>query len=634
MNEIFAIPPGSVTVDAAMTERLRQAADATAAWDVIPRPASRSNFGRRVDAARKALRHLELSLARQPLPASSSDPEITARRSAMLELGASYRLFRTAIAAVSDDPRTIAQLPRLQHSEREDEPRIAAVARAYMQAVDGIYSALTFSAFVRLVQSIEPLNINELWNFGTFLRFTLVEMLLGDSGALFRAAGGAPAPRLVDRIRSLRDLSNADWTHLVEPLIAFDVFLRQDPAGAYHRMDLESRELCRRRVAELARRSDCTEGQVAQIVLELAQGARKSTAANPRVKQKREHVGYYLLDRGFSQLANRIGFHPSLAWRARQFVRNHAEDFFLNGIVLLTLFFMAAVFFPILQQVDGIVGLLAILILLWLPASQDAVDLINNAITAYFDPEPLPKLDFKDGIPRECTTLVAIPTLLHNEKQVRKLINDLEVRFLGNRDPNLRYALLTDSADSVSKPRESDGHPLVELAMKLIGELNAKYASPRHGAFLLLHRHRVFNIRQGVWMGWERKRGKLLDLNKLLTGEFDAFPIKAGPVAALENVRYVLTLDADSQLPHGAAARLVGAIAHPLNQAVIDPRLRLVTRASGFATPYRCCGAIHGKLAAGGHLLWPGRTRSLRARRFRRLSRPLRRRHVYGKGNL
>ena len=146
--------------------------------------------------------------------------------------------------------------------------------------------------------------------------------------------------------------------------------------------------------------------------------------------------------------------------------------------------------------------------------------------------------------------------------------------------------MLTDLADSISKPRERDFNLLVELAVRLIDELNVKYAlAEKVARFLLLHRHRVFNTRQGVWMGWERKRGKLLDLNKLLAHEYDAFPIKAGPVGVLESVRYVLTLDTDSQLPRGAAARLAGAIAHPLNQAVIDPRLRLVTEGFGILQP-------------------------------------------------
>ncbi len=144
---------------------------------------------------------------------------------------------------------------------------------------------------------------------------------------------------------------------------------------------------------------------------------------------------------------------------------------------------------------------------------------------------------------------------------------------------------MTDLPDSVSDPHENDAHPLVDLAIRLIGELNAKYCSQKGGAFLLLHRHRIFNTREGVWMGWERKRGKLLDLNKLLSGDADAFPIKSGGVDLLPKVRYILTLDSDTQLPRGTAALLVGAIAHPLNQAIIDPKLRIVVDGYGILQP-------------------------------------------------
>ncbi len=574
-----------MTVDVALLKQLSAAADVAASWAFVPRPAAPSSFPKRVEAARQALRELESRLAREPLPPPVNDPEITARRSALLELGASHRMFRSAIAAVSDKPRAIERLPRLQTSPAEDEPRIAGVARVYLEAVEGSFSPITLQAFIQDIQAHEPLNVDELWNLGTFLQFVMLEMILEQSRALFLDSGGGPAPLLVDHIKSMRAITHADWVFLIEPLIVFDKFLRQDPAGVYAAMDFETRELYRRRIAEVARRSDASELQVVQAALDLAEKAQKSPTANPRFQYKREHVGFYLIDRGFRQLADRVGFYPSLSWRARQFVRAHARDFFFNSIVLFTVLFIAAALFPVLPQIDEFAGLLAILVLVCIPASQDAVDLINNAITAYLDPEPLPKLDFSEGIPAECSTLVAVPTLLLNENQVRRLVNDLEVRFLANRDSNLHFALLTDLADSPSKPREKDFHPLVELAVHLIDNLNAKYAPRGRGSFLLLHRHRIFNTRQGVWMGWERKRGKLLDLNKLLTHKFDAFPIKAGPVDVLDKTRYVITLDADSQLPYGTAARLIGAIAHPLNRAIIDPKRRIVTEGFGILQP-------------------------------------------------
>ena len=165
------------------------------------------------------------------------------------------------------------------------------------------------------------------------------------------------------------------------------------------------------------------------------------------------------------------------------------------------------------------------------------------------------------------------------------MFEDLEARYLSNEDPHLHFALLTDLPDSLQRPQPEDRNALVELAIRITDELNAKYANGRGGSFLLLHRLRVFNARQGAWMGWERKRGKLLDLNKLILGGYDSFPLKAGPVGVLRDVRYVITLDSDTQLPRGTAARMIGTMAHPLNQAIVDPKLRIVTRGYGILQP-------------------------------------------------
>src|SRR5262249_4522717 len=152
----------------------------------------------------------------------------------------------------------------------------------------------------------------------------------------------------------------------------------------------------------------------------------------------------------------------------------------------------------------------------------------------------LPKYDFSEGVPEDCVTLVAVPSLLLTEKQVRALVDDLEVRFLGNHDPNIHFALLTDLPDSKEPAREDS--PLVDLCGQLIEELNARYATEESGKFFLFHRHRVYNPHERVWMGWERKRGKLLDLNQLLSGQFDSFPVKIGDLAILPRVRFVITL--------------------------------------------------------------------------------------------
>jgi len=589
MIDTVTIPETEPPLTEAMLERLRNAVHEAALWDVVHRPATGSEFPERARSARRVLNALEVQLARLSntvQPNATSDEAL--RHSALQEARQNLRMLRSAITGVSENAQGVAILPRVVIAMQET-PRAAALADLYLRTVEGDFSVPSFVFFLEALQNHEPLTLNELWNLPAFLGFSLLEALLDDLESMLHSANTEVAPAVLLRLKSLRSIDMADWTFLIEPLIVFDALLRQDPAQSYPLMDFDSREAYRKRVAFIASHSDFTESEVAKAALDLAQESARQSLNEPnskdiRILLRRTHVGYYLIDKGFVQLAARTSFHPHFSDRFRAFLRTHADDFYISGIQITTIFFIAALVLPPLPHAS-LAASLATALLLILPAMQCAVDLVNNMITSILDPMPLPKLDFSTGIPTECTTLVTVPTLLLNEKQVRRLVTDLEVRYLANRDRNLHFALLTDLADSVTKPRDKDSDPLVKLATQLVDELNTKYAHAARGSFLLLHRHRVFNRKQGVWMGWERKRGKLLDLNKLMMGEFDAFPIKAGNLHALDKVRYVLTLDSDTQLPRGSAAKLIGAIAHPLNQAVIDPTTRMVTEGYGILQP-------------------------------------------------
>jgi len=554
---------------------------AAASWDVVHRPTTAGAFPARVAAVHRAVRSLEFDLARlSKQPASRGSAQ-----AALQELRANARMLRSAVGGLEEIPRVVSRLPRVVVAGRQDEPRAAAVAAAYLRTANDEFTATSFQEFMSALQAHEPLTLDELWNISSFLKFVLVESLVDNARALLRTQAANAVPSVSIRLKSLLAIGTTNWTFLIEPLIVFDATLRQDPAGTYAAMDFESREQYRKRVALIARYSDCTEAQVAQAVVNLAREGERRPADNPRIQRRRIHVGYYLLDRGFVQLATRVEYHPRVVDRLRTFVRAHADDFYISGIEVVSILFMAVLLFPVLSAYSAIGSLAAVLFFMVLPVTQCAVDLVNNSVTSLFDPEPLPKLDFSCGIPAEFTTMVVVPTLLLSEKQVRELVNDLEVRFLANRDPHLHFALLTDLPDSAAQPRAHDSDPLADLAVQLINGLDAKYSSSGKGAFVLLHRRRIFNVRQNVWMGWERKRGKLLDLNKLLRGDIDAFPIKAGRLDVLSQVRYVLTLDSDTQLPRGSAARLIGAIAHPLNQAVIHPESRVVVSGYGILQP-------------------------------------------------
>ena len=281
-----------------------------------------------------------------------------------------------------------------------------------------------------------------------------------------------------------------------------------------------------------------------------------------------------MLDTTFSRKApppchERVGFQPPLGQRIASFLRRHPSEFYLPGTEVLTLAIMSAIVLLLTNTYTSPELIFFSMVMLLLPCSQSAIQLVNYLITSLLEPQILPKLDFSEGVPDNCTTLVAIPSLLFNQEQVRRLVEDLEVRFLGNHDPNIHFALLTDLPDSPVPANEDD--PLIDYCAQLVRELNEKYASQASGSFLLFHRHRVYNPRERVWMGWERKRGKLMDLNKLLRSEHDSFPVKVGDLSILPQIRFVITLDADTELPRGSADRMIGAMAHPLNQAIIDP---------------------------------------------------------------
>jgi cyclic beta-1,2-glucan synthetase len=568
------------------TDSVRGYADRVApSWHVAHKPEGAGSFGRRIDATSQSLDQLFVILDARPvptyLPGEPLDP--------LLELRQNPRLLRSVVVEVYTIRKKLGRLPRVIRDHENDEPRIVTVADAYLQATGSEYHPDAIKAFINQVQKYDPLELAELWALAPVLKFLLLEEVIMQANGVIQDPDShteAGAALLKTRMRSLRDVGYADWFSMIEPLVVYDPILQQDPANAYKFMDFESREAYRKRVAEIARYSDCTESEVAQAALTLAlESKEKHRVEDPRLRARRAHVGYYIIDRGFPQLASRVGFRPRFIDRLRQTLWNNADDFYIGGIQIISVVLIGLILAPLVPTYPIFGGLTLAFLLLLLPVTQGAVDLVNNTVTAVFKAYALPKLDFQKGVPQAFTTLVVVPTLLIKEKQVRELFDDLEVRYLANQDRNVHFGLLTDLPDSVTRPRQNDTDPLVELAIQLTNELNERYAKAGAGSFFLLHRHRIFNARQGVWMGWERKRGKLLDLNKLLKGQFDPFPVKAGNLSALTHAQYVITLDSDTQLPRGTAHSMIGAMAHPLNRAVIDPELRIVTEGYGILQP-------------------------------------------------
>lgn len=495
---------------------------------------------------------------------------------------------RTAARESSEVIETVRKMPSVALGNGQGEPRSYALVDCYLRSVGYFFDLKSFSKFVVAAQNLTVLEISEIWSLKAFLQFALLEQvgsIAADCTARNRwvAQSGAPAGKSIARrlsllLGSLQRMADLEWKTAFEQVNRCDEILALDPAGAYSQMDFESRQMYRTAISELAKSSKCSEPAIASGALELARAAANSVGADERVAERRAHVGYYLLDEGRTELEFAIAYRPSLLSRIRKFLLGKPEFLYLSGIALSTFSGMALLRelldFRLLSFVAGLLLLLSL---------DRAVATVNLLVTIFVPPRRMPKLDFSKGIPADKTTVVAIPALLISEGQTKKTVRDLEIRYLANKDRNLHFALLTDPPDSLTPVDEKDS--LAKLCARLIHDLNQKYAADGKGHFFLFHRSRIYNAVERIWMGWERKRGKLLEFNNLLLGRGDNFLLKVGDISLLRDVKYVITLDADTQLPRGAARRLIGAMAHPLNRAVIDPMTNTVINGHGILQP-------------------------------------------------
>ncbi|MFN0127423.1 MAG: GH36-type glycosyl hydrolase domain-containing protein, partial [Verrucomicrobiales bacterium] len=382
-------------------------------------------------------------------------------------------------------------------------------------------------------------------------------------------------------ISSLRTLNAIDWRQFVENSSIVEKTLTTDPAGVYAAMDFRTRDRCRHRVEALSRRSHLAEEPVAREAIRLATEAAQRDGDASRAA----HVGFHLLDEGLADLERAVRVRFSLShWIARA-VRRTPQFWYLGSCLWLTAMATALLYYPA-QAVgwhDGRMWLLAVLAVVG--ASQAAIALVNLGATWLVGPRALPRLDFSKGIPDGSRTMVVVPTLLTSLKDIEPLLEGLELRYVGNRDPNLLFGLLTDFRDS-AEPTQPDDAELVNAAREGIQALNARYSPEGPCIFHLFHRPRLWNPHERLWMGYERKRGKLEQFNDLLRGgPPHPFSEIIGDLEFLPTIRYVITVDTDTALPRDAAHRLIGSLAHPLNQPRLDPVTRRVVKGYAILQP-------------------------------------------------
>ena len=550
-----------------------------------------------------------------------------------------YYIVRQVMLQLKEDlpPAYYRQLPLLDATNspvgiQPHLPRVYALANALVEQVTLQTSLVAVVRFLEVYQATSPLTMGEIWAIPSMLRYVLLERMTqallrltqddgqATTGSKTNPADGLPVATkevieketeqedasadaraqqdqadddqvVADAFIGLRVVNSTDWLQFFEAVSLVHKILTQDPAAIYAEMTDETRNRYREQVEHLARHSRHSEIEVATRVVALAGQARDLTIAanfqaNPEstTTSRTWHVGFYLLEKGRAQLEDGLAYAPPISWRLRQLAFDHPTPFYFGTIFLLTIFALAALLVGTTRAGGALWQILLVTLLGVVPALTFAVSIFHWLLTLLLPPRILPKLALSDGVPATARTMVVIPALLTRLDDVDELFQQLELHYLRNQDPNghVTFALLTDFGDAPTATL-SDDDQLLAHAKSTVRTLNERYPGR---PFYFFHRPRLWNASEGVWMGWERKRGKLDEFNRLLrfaapsdgaTGREDqdamgrSFLSTEGDLAILPQVRYVITLDADTILPRDAARRLVATITHPLNQAVFDP---------------------------------------------------------------
>jgi cyclic beta-1,2-glucan synthetase len=424
-----------------------------------------------------------------------------------------------------------------------------------------------------------------------------LDMSLADMSASERTTQAREQLSLGNAISSLRQLGRLEYAVLFEAVSRIDAILYNDPPSVYSSMDFATRDRYRHAIEEIARRScdpAVTEFSVAFKAVEMAE-------AYEDHDDVKSHIGYFLIDSGRRDLEAEMKSLPRPRVRLQRWTEKHGTALYLSTIFGLTAAIVSTLCIQAVWAGTPLLLLVPLALLGALPASDVAVQIVNYFVTRVLPPRVLPKMDFEQGVPQTFRTLVVVPMMLLTPESIQDEVDRLEIRYLANPDTNLRYALLSDFSDA-PQPRMPEDAERLDVAIRGLEHLNAKYPSAH---FLLFHRNRGWSESEGRWMGWERKRGKLEQLNTVLMGlktsggveewrsgiekttegtedeSVSSTPplspslfippmeVLAGDVESAGGIRFVITLDADTQLPRDTGRRLVETLAHPLNQPVL-----------------------------------------------------------------
>ena len=371
-------------------------------------------------------------------------------------------------------------------------------------------------------------------------------------------------------ITGLHEISTLNWNDIFESISIVEEKLRKDPSKVYSNMDFESRDYYRKAIEKISKQWKVSEVRIANCAVNLALEACQENEDN-----KRNHVGYYLIDKGRTKLFEKLKL-------GKDCLRLKSTSLYIIPIFILTVIITCLIISISLKSI-GWFKLSLIALFLFISVSDIAVHFINYLFMKAHPVSLLPRLEFKEGIPKEAGTMVIIPALLIDKKNAKDLIDRMEVYYLANKDKNICFALVGDFVD-FDKEKDKKDESIVKEALNGIKSLNNTY-SEEEDIFYYFHRKRTFNKVQNKWMGWERKRGAIIELNNMIKGKDSTFYIKTGDISKLRNLKYIITIDSDTNLRMNSAKKLIGIMAHPLNKAVYDENKEMIVDGYGIVQP-------------------------------------------------
>ena len=376
-------------------------------------------------------------------------------------------------------------------------------------------------------------------------------------------------------ITSIKQIQRINFLEIFEKINGVEEILKQDPAEEYSKMDSNTKDYYRNKIKEMSKKTKISEIYIAKKILELAK--------ENKVNGKKSHIGYYIIDKGIEKT------YQELQYKSVKSLSNETKQ----KIYIITNWLLSIAFTIMISSILNIyirnIGIFILNLFIFLiPVSEIVVQIVQYVLSKIVKPKPIPKIDFSKGIDKENTCMVIIPTIVKNKEKVKELMNKLEVFYIANKSPNIYFTLLGDCQESSMKEETSDNE-VMEAGIKLAEELNKKYMQENQfPIFHFIYRKRQWNEKENCYLGWERKRGMITQFNEYLLGNINN-PFRMNTIEnykdCIPKIKYVITLDADTDLILNSAFELIGAMAHILNKPVVDEEKNIVTEGHGIIQP-------------------------------------------------